>query len=243
MDGFTIEIQKQLASPFEDSQVGWKPQVTTKGKSKEPIMRGDVQVAGCTAHIDARAVMNRLDEVVGVGNWSDRYTVLPNGENVECTLIVFGVSKSDVGEPNDGGFADKMKAAYSDALKRAAVKFGIGRYLYDMEMEWLPFDGYKITQAPKSQPASQRPVEKKPPVVKAGVMPGPDPRNKPPKPANSNGLEGKSAFRIGDTVTSKKDGSQWSVTAVFDEGEVEVANGDGDSYIVSNDKLELAVMA
>lgn len=157
MKEFTPEIQAALAAEFDDNEVGWKPQVTTKGKSKEPIMRNGVQVAGCTAHIDARAVMNRLDTVVGVGGWSDAYTII-NGKNVECTLTVFGVSKSDVGETNDGGFADPMKSAYSDALKRAAVKFGIGRYLYDMEMEWLPYDGFKITSlpGPKKQPVTSK---------------------------------------------------------------------------------------
>lgn len=182
MSQFTPEIQTALAAEFEDSEVGWKPQVTTKGKQKEPITRNGVQVAGCTAHIDARAVMNRLDAVVGVGGWSDAYTVL-NGKNVECTLTVFGVSKSDVGETNDGGFADAMKSAYSDALKRAAVKFGIGRYLYDMEMEWLPYDGYKITSlpGPKKQPQPPRQPEKpKQPTVNRQPPPLPPVREVPP---------------------------------------------------------------
>jgi hypothetical protein len=154
-------VQTDLAKPFDESEMEWKPQVTSKGKRKEPIMKGDQQIAGCTAHIDARAVMNRLDDVVGVGGWSDSYAVL-DGKHVECTLTVWGVSKSDVGETNEGGFADPIKSAYSDALKRAAVKFGIGRHLYDMEMEWLPFDGYKIIEQRNQQRQQAKPKAKAP---------------------------------------------------------------------------------
>jgi len=161
------DYQKALAEPFLESEIGWKPEITKKtvnGK-KVDIMRGNQQVAGCTAHIDARNVMERLDSVVGIGNWSDSYRIVSE-RNVECTLTVCGVSKSDVGQTNEGGFADPMKSAYSDALKRAAVKFGIGRHLYGMEMRWLPFDGYRIlttnepvqapkpAQAPKPEPSS-----------------------------------------------------------------------------------------
>ncbi len=138
-------VQKNLLKPFDT--IKWKPQVTTRGKNKEPIMRNGQRVAGCTAHIDARDVMNRLDEVVGAENWSDAYAII-GSRNVECRLTVLEVTKCDIGEINEGGFADPFKSAYSDALKRAAVKFGIGRYLYGMEMEWLLFDGYKIIEQP-----------------------------------------------------------------------------------------------
>ena len=155
---FTMEIQKALAVPFPESAIKFKPTQTTKGKNKEPIMRNGQQVAGCTAHIDARDVMNRLDDVVGVGGWSDDYREIANGNNVVCSLTVLGVTKTDVGEINDGGFADKMKSAYSDALKRAAIKFGIGRHLYSMEMQWLPFDGYRIIK-PKTRTAPKPSTE------------------------------------------------------------------------------------
>lgn len=46
---------------------------------------------------------------------------------IRCNLTVLGVTKSDVGVPS---FAEQLKGAYSDSLKRAAVKFGIGEYFY-----------------------------------------------------------------------------------------------------------------
>ena len=86
------------------------------------------------AYIDARLIQDRLDGVLGVENWQDQYDILTDG-SVMCRLRVrLGgrwITKSDVGSPSeqpDSG--DRLKAAFSDALKRAAVKFGIGRYLY-----------------------------------------------------------------------------------------------------------------
>ena len=51
------------------------------------------------------------------------------------------MEKTDVGspseQPDDG---DKLKAAFSDALKRAAIKLGIGRYLYRLPRQWVDYD-------------------------------------------------------------------------------------------------------
>jgi Rad52/22 family double-strand break repair protein len=129
------DLSYRLSEPFAIQDVHFKPQVV-KGNRALAI-----------AYIDARAVMDRLDEVVGLGNWQDDYTVLADG-SVMCRLKVrvgrMWITKVDVGSPSeqaDGG--DRMKAAVSDALKRAAVKFGIGRYLYSLPMEWCDFDPVK----------------------------------------------------------------------------------------------------
>lgn len=126
-----------FAEPFEPGEVKWKPQ----------SVKGNRAMAMC--YIDARLVMDRLDEVVGGTNWQDAYEVLNDG-SVVCRLAVRmhrggeWVTKTDVGstsEQPDGG--DRLKAAFSDALKRAAVKFGIGRYLYRLKSEWVDYDPQK----------------------------------------------------------------------------------------------------
>lgn len=133
----------KLADFFPASEIKWKPQ--------------SVKGARCFAvpYITARIVMDRLDLVVGVSGWQDEYTLLPNG-SVLCTLRVFDgqqwISKSDVGSESDqSDDGDKLKAAVSDALKRAAVKFGIGRYLYAFPKEWVNYDPAKraISETPK----------------------------------------------------------------------------------------------
>lgn len=141
----TAKLYAKLAAPFEASEVKFKPQSFNKEKTK----------AMACAYIDARLVMDRLDECVGVSNWQDKYTLMDGG-NVMCSLTVrLGdewITKTDVGgpseQPDDG---DKCKAAFSDALKRAAVKFGIGRYLYRFPQQWLGWDAQKrrFTETPK----------------------------------------------------------------------------------------------
>ena len=141
------EIKRQLAAPFHSYYVGWKAQATSKDKTR----------ALAVAYIDARTVMDRLDQVVGPGNWSDTYRLISAGDgefSIECTLALFGVPKSDVGiaeEEDDGSQASLSKSAYSDALKRAAVKWGIGRYLYRLKKQWVGYDAARkqLTEMPE----------------------------------------------------------------------------------------------
>ncbi len=126
---------KALADPFDPADVKFKPQAV-KGNRALAI-----------AYADVRAVMDRLDEVLGPVGWQDDYEVLPD-HSVVCRLTIHvgerSVRKTDVGSPSeqpDGG--DRLKAAFSDALKRAAVKFGIGRYLYRLPQQWADYDPAK----------------------------------------------------------------------------------------------------
>lgn len=132
--GWTKEIAEALLAPFPAEVVGWKAQATTKDGSR----------AMAVAYIDARAVADRLDATVGPENWSDQYAVLgeqrtPNGMEyvVACRLTVLGVTKEDVGSGED------HKAAYSDAFKRAAVRYGVARYLYSLDKQWVAYDAQK----------------------------------------------------------------------------------------------------
>lgn len=141
-----IAIIEALAAPFSESEVKFKPQT----------VRGNRALA--LAYVDARAIMDRLDAVVGVENWQDHYELLPDN-SVMCRLRVrLGerwITKTDVGSPSeqpDGG--DRLKAAFSDALKRTAVKFGIGRYLYRLPQQWADYDSTrKQFASPPSLPA------------------------------------------------------------------------------------------
>jgi len=131
-----------LAAPFDAAEVKFKAQAAA----------GDRALA--VPYVDARAIQDRLDDVLGIMNWQDSYEVLPDGA-VVCRLKVrLGdewIVKEDVGgqseQPDEG---DRRKAAFSDALKRAAVKFGIGRYLYRHKPRWVDYDAQKrrFAQAP-----------------------------------------------------------------------------------------------
>lgn len=152
----TATIAQRLAEPFDPEEVRFRA-----GK-----VSGNRALA--LAYIDARLVMDRLDEVVGIGNWQDSYSVLPSGE-VQCQLSVRidgeWITKEDVGgqseQPDEG---DRFKAAFSDALKRAAVKFGVGRYLYGLGLSWVDFDPNKRQLASKPKlPPWALPGHKPPP--------------------------------------------------------------------------------
>ncbi len=126
----------KLAEPFPVASVKWKAQAVSQDKTR----------ALAVAYVDARDIQARLDGAIGAQYWTDEYEVLTDEQRkdkdgklyrqveVQCALTVSGVTKHDVGDGRD------LKAAYSDALKRAAVKFGIGRYLYSLPKEWCDYD-------------------------------------------------------------------------------------------------------
>lgn len=106
-----------LAAPFASHEVKVRPQ------------------AGRQLHyITARTAMNRLDSVLGPENWWDSYQ--PSEHSVLCTLTIRLPDGSILSKSDAGGYAgmsdqgDDDKSGYSDAFKRAAVKFGVARYLY-----------------------------------------------------------------------------------------------------------------
>ena len=130
MDKAEIQaIYQRLSAPFLPSEVYWRVQrvgVTSNG-----------QWAMVLPYVTARAIMNRLDDVFGVNNWRDTYREYKT-DGVLCTLCVrIGdewLCKQDVAPDTH---IEKIKGGVSDALKRAAVKFGIGRYLYDLSESYV----------------------------------------------------------------------------------------------------------
>ena len=108
VDNFA-EARMLLRRPFTPAAVKWKVQ-------SEMGSRGLI-----VGYIDARLVIERLNLVVGDA-WTAEYE--PIGRtHMWCHLTVFGTTRRDVGE-------GQGKALVSDALKRAAVHFGVGVSLY-----------------------------------------------------------------------------------------------------------------
>lgn len=135
------ELFQKLAEPIEFQQ-----RVKTfypKGKAGElqPGTRGQF-----LAYIDARDVYNRLDEVVGPENWQTKQEVIFYSQGLAMKtamgLRVGGewIWREDVGYPNSDQDEEPLKSAASDGVKRAAVQFGVGRFLYDLEPVWLEVD-------------------------------------------------------------------------------------------------------
>jgi hypothetical protein len=77
------------------------------------------------AYLDSRDVMNRLDTAIGPENWTCDYKEIKG--NLYCGIGIAGVYKWGCGVESR---EEKQKGEASDAFKRAAVLWGIGRYLY-----------------------------------------------------------------------------------------------------------------
>lgn len=125
----TAEATRQLRRPFGANAIEYRP-LGRAGKDSK------VAVA---FYIDARLVVSRLNQVVGAAGWTDDYEPLLRVEApghyfpVQCALTVLGVTKRDVGQWRVAEVGENAwKGAYSDALKRAAVKFGVGAFLYSI---------------------------------------------------------------------------------------------------------------
>jgi len=93
-------------------------------------------LCSCVAYIDARDVMDMLDKVVGAENWQDKYEVINKQLFCSLGIAVNGewVWKQDTGTESQ---TEKEKGQVSDAFKRAAVKWGVGRFLYNLTIRYI----------------------------------------------------------------------------------------------------------
>ena len=159
-----------LSVEFPRDAVHWRPQ----GKPLSKDGRNPVCMA--LAYIDARDVMDRLDEVCGPDRWQTEFTETAKGR-VICRIGILTengwVWKGDGAGDTD---VEGEKGGISDALKRAAVSWGIGRYLYRLKSPWVECevgnngqwrkwtqDPWVKVAAPAAQPTrQQRPASPKP---------------------------------------------------------------------------------
>ena len=149
---------KALTQPWQHSEIKWRIGAMTKKKDKAMPL----------AYIDARTVMERLDAVVGVENWQDRYEF--HDKRTMCYLSIRlndeWICKADGAGDSD---IEGEKGAISDAFKRASVKWGMGRELYEMKCRWMPVNEYKqlvgdpwdFVIKPDAKPAVVTPEEKR----------------------------------------------------------------------------------
>jgi hypothetical protein len=130
-----IDFDK-LKEPFPAEEINWRVQ-------KAGIRNGK-PYALIVAYLNARAVMDRLDEVCGPSNWFDSFDEAPQS-GLECGIAICcepsnpdstWVTKHDGAENTN---IEPVKGGFSDAFKRAAVKWGIGRYLYNFDKVFAVF--------------------------------------------------------------------------------------------------------
>tara|TARA_R110002012_G_scaffold201071_2_gene370044 strand:- start:39 stop:746 length:708 start_codon:yes stop_codon:yes gene_type:complete len=115
-----------LSAKFAPDDVKWRVGATNSDKTKGLAL----------AYVDARLVMDRLDTVAGPTNWQATYSHAAN--KTVCELSI-RCGDEWIIKSNGAGDSDieGEKGALSDAFKRAAVLWGIGRYLYNLDSPWV----------------------------------------------------------------------------------------------------------
>lgn len=120
-----------LAAPFPPEEVSWRLGSVSKEK-----MRGMA-----LAYLDARAVADRLDAICTPAGWQCRYSHA-NSKTVCDIAVKCGdewLWKADGAGDSD---IEAEKGALSDAFKRAAVRWGVGRYLYTLDSPWVEIEAW-----------------------------------------------------------------------------------------------------
>ena len=129
------DVFAALNKPFPSHDIEWRAQrsgVSGSGRTWAMVM----------AYITNRAIQNRLDEVFGPMGWKNEF--INDGKTMMCGISVRNddsgewVSKWDGVEiewnnKNNNDKIDPVKTAISNAMKRCAVHWGVGRYLYKLE--------------------------------------------------------------------------------------------------------------
>lgn len=143
------KIVDALKAPFNQEDISWKPQ-TVDYKAETAL---------AVAYADPRAYVDRLNDVFGVGEWSDTYSFIATpynkfikgkkaykespatedkqvaGNKIVCvagiTVRTHCISVSSTGD-SDASDDNAATSAEAQAFKRAAMKLGIGRYLYEL---------------------------------------------------------------------------------------------------------------
>jgi hypothetical protein len=128
------EESKEITATIESTLMSDEAIKLLFAKLREPIEpRWRVQnskggkYATVVPYIDARAVQDRLDEVLSPENWQNTLEIESGTASLSIKINGEWISKSDIGTDSN---VEKEKGKASDAFKRAAVLWGIGRNLY-----------------------------------------------------------------------------------------------------------------
>ena len=137
-----MSLKEKLEKPFSDDELEFRVGATNSDKTKGLAL----------AYVQARSIQNRLDEVVGIENWRVSYKEINGGfiGKLELKINNEWIAKEDGSGVTD---YEAIKGGISCAFKRVASVWGIGRYLYEIEGQWLPIEqrgkSYIFKETPK----------------------------------------------------------------------------------------------
>lgn len=163
------ELREKLGAKFHPREVEWR--IANSGQ------KGDRVWAKCFAYIDNRAIMNRLDDVVGPTNWQTGITQLRPASGAEGFLSSIGIrlnAESDWVWKQDGADNtdfEPLKGGISGSTKRAAVSWGIGRYLYDLPEGWAIIHEHGVFKDKLKLSAGPKWTNWSPPILPTWALP------------------------------------------------------------------------
>jgi hypothetical protein len=136
------EKMKQLQAPFPTGDLEWR--ISQSGKRDGKVW------AKCLVYITNRAIMQRLDRLFP-GRWKNEFKgwktitkpkkdgTMKTISSQICGISIFDddlkewITRWDGAEDTD---FESIKGGLSDSMKRSAVQWGIGRYLYNADEHW-----------------------------------------------------------------------------------------------------------
>ena len=148
------ELHQKLTAPFPPDDVGWRVSTVSR----------DRQSGLAVPYVTSRAIQNRLDGAVGPFGWRTRFLpwhqYIPKPGKYDkpedagrppvcsqlCGLSIYMEARQEWIEKVDGAEntdVETIKGGLSDSFKRAAVLWGVGRYLYRIAPQWSPIDEKK----------------------------------------------------------------------------------------------------
>jgi hypothetical protein len=138
-------VMQKLQEPFSPDDIEWRVGSTTTDKSKGLAL----------AYVTNRAIQNRLDDVFGPFGWKNEFREWKNDSQI-CGISIWDDDRKEWITKWDGAddsATEAIKGGLSDAMKRAAYQWGIGRYLYKLDAQWVKVrkqgNSYVLDETPK----------------------------------------------------------------------------------------------
>lgn len=127
------ELRQALTAPFPNGDIEWRVSATTQDKKKGLAV----------PYVTNRAIQNRLDDTVGIDGWHNEFKPWKDEKAQLCGISIYfphlkqWLTKWDGADDSD---FESVKGGLSDSMKRAAVEWGVGRYLYGMTQVWVKIE-------------------------------------------------------------------------------------------------------
>jgi hypothetical protein len=122
-----MTIQQKLEKPFPKEEIEWR--IQKSGFS------GDKPYAMVLCYVQNRAIQKRLDDIFTPMGWQNAFKEWRDNSQL-CGISIWDVDKMEWITKWDGADetdVEGTKGGLSNSMKRAAVQWGIGRYLYQLD--------------------------------------------------------------------------------------------------------------